>query len=300
MNSKDNKASASEKSPSESITVLVDDSGLSSLSRKLNLVQYIRSLWSRRHFILTFAKTNTYSNGRDRYLGNLWVILDPAFQVSVYALIFGLILKVDRGMDNFIGFLVLGVVFFKFFSTGINGGSNLIQQSRALITSFRFPRAAVAFSATTKQFINNLIPACLAVVAALSFQWSEPIHWTIILVVPLYILAHLFALGTTMVAARITAFIPDFQSIISVITRGLFFISGVFFDISRFDATPLLQKLVEANPIYQFLMAIRSCVLDGVVPTADTWGYLLAWSFGIFIFGFFYFYQAEERYSLVK
>lgn len=286
--------------PPATINILVDDTELAPLDGKPNIIQYCINIWSSRSFIRTHALTKVNQNGRNRYLGNLWVILDPIFQVSVYVLIFGLILKTDRGMNNFIGFLVIGVVFFGIFSTGITGGSNLIQTSRSLITSFKFPRIAVVISGIIKLFMDKLIPSMLAIIVAVAFQWGEPIHWTAILVIPLYLLAHLFAFGTTAIAARVTAFIPDFQPVISLFARGLFFLSGVFFDISRFDTSPLLQRIVEANPIYQFLMAFRSCVLDGASPDAGTWIFLVTWSSAIAIIGFVFFYQAEERYSVVK
>lgn len=282
------------------VTVLVDDTELAPLDGKLNLVKYCANLWHNKSFIKAHALTKVHKNGRDRYLGNLWVILDPIFQVAVYVLIFGVILKIDRGMDNFIGFLVIGVVFFGVFSTGITGGSNLIQNSRSLITSFKFPRIAIVVSGIVKLFLDKLVPCLLAIVVAVAFQWGEPLHWGIIFVVPLYFLAHLFAFGTTAIVARITAFIPDAKSVISLLTRGLFFLSGIFFDISRFDASPSLKHIVELNPIYQFLKAFRSCTIDGTIPDAHTWIFLTIWSLTLAILGFIFFYQAEERYSVVK
>lgn len=281
-------------------TVIVDDADLASLDGKPRLGQYLANLWRSRLFIRTHALTKVHKNGRDRYLGNLWVILDPIFQVSVYALIFGLILKVDRGMNNFVGFLVVGVVFFGIFSAGITGGSNLMQSSRSLITSFTFPRIAVVISGTIKLFVDNLIPCLLAVVIAIAFQWGEPIHWSVIFVIPLYLMAHLFAFGTTAIAARITAFIPDFRSVITLFSRGLFFLSGIFFEISRFDTSSLLQRIVESNPVYQFLKAFRSCIIDGSIPSISTWVFLTLWSLIIATIGFIFFYLAEERYSVVK
>ncbi|WP_044027415.1 ABC transporter permease [Corynebacterium glutamicum] len=282
------------------VTIVVDDSDLAPLDGKPRLGQYCANLWRSRSFIRTHALTKVHKNSRDRYLGNLWVILDPIFQVSIYALIFGLILKVDRGMSNFVGFLVIGVVFFGIFSSGITGGSNLIQNSRSLITSFTFPRIAVVTSGIVKLFLDNLVPCLLAVIIAIAFQWGEPIHWSVIFVIPLYLLAHLFAFGTTAIIARITAFIPDFRSVVTLLSRGLFFLSGVFFEISRFDASPLLQSIVESNPIYQFLKAFRSCIIDGSIPGISSWVFLTVWSVSIATFGFIFFYLAEERYSVVK
>ncbi|MGO2826795.1 MAG: ABC transporter permease [Corynebacterium casei] len=279
---------------------IVDDSELVRLQARPALVSYILSLWNFRHFIWEDTKSKSFSSGKGTNLGQAWILLDPILQVGVYVIVFGLILKVDRGMDNFIGFLLIGVIFFRFFSSGITSGGKLIQRSRNLIKSFTFPKVTLAVSVVLRQMIDHIVPALIAVTGALLFQWGEPVSFALLGVIPLFLLAHLFAFGCTCFAARATAFVPDLAKVLSLVTRALFFTSGVFFSISRFDSHPALTKFVEINPIYQFLQATRSCVLEGVFPSVGVWLYLLAWSVILVIFGFVYFWQAEERYVAVR
>lgn len=281
-------------------TILIEDFNLRQLKSRAPFFQYLAQLWRQRHFIYAQARSTAFSTGRDRYLGGLWELLDPIFQVSVYAVIFGLVLNISRGMDNFIGFLVIGVIYFGFLSTGLGAGSGLIKNSRGLISSFNFPRAALVFSTTLKNLFNSIMSAVLAVIVAILFQLGEPIHWTAVLVIPLFLLIQVFGFGVTCFVARATAFVPDLQSLVNLVRRGLFFVSGVFFTISRFDTNPTLQVIVEANPLYQFLMAVRSCVLEGVIPPLSIWIYLSVWSFGLAITGILFFWQAEERYASVR
>ena len=280
--------------------VSVDLANLEKLDARPPILVYIRRLWNRREFIFHQGRSRALTGGRGTYLGAIWLILNPILQVAVYAIVFGAILGVSKGMDNFVGFLVLGVVYFGFLTGGLSAGSGLIQQNRALISSFNFPRAAVPASTAVKAFIDNLIPAVVAIALALLAQIGTPPSWTVLLVVPLYILIHLFALGLTFFVSRATAFIPDLKNIVNLVTRALFFVSGVFFSIDRFDTHPTLARIVEANPFYQFLMAVRTCVLQGEIPSSQVWGYLTLWTVGTLIFGFVYFWQAEERYGTVK
>ena len=60
------------------------------------------------------------------------------------------------------------------------------------------------------------------------------------------------------------------------------------------------MTVLKANPVYQFLAAIRKCVLDGVAPMMWQWGYLTAWSVGLLVIGMVYFWGAEARYASVK
>ena len=234
------------------------------------------------------------------YLGRAWLVLQPIFDVSVYAIIFGLILHVSRGIENFVGYLVIGVVFFKFVSRGISSGSGLIQASRGMISSFQFPCLSVVLARVLRQFYDNLIPTLVGLVIAFSFQIPNYPSWTILALIPLYLLVHLFILGLVLIVARLTAFIPDLKSLISLFNRALFFTSGIFFTLERFDGHPVLGAIMKANPVYQYLTAAREVTIYQSIPSYGTLISLCAWTFGLLIFGLWFFWRAEERYATVK
>lgn len=285
---------------SKSTLLLVNDENLSALDVRPHILPYISQLWTYRFFIKADALGKAFSVGRDTYLGKLWLILEPLLQVSLYFLVFGMILKIDRGIDNYLGFLVIGVIFFGFVSKGISSGSLLMQHSSRLIASFRFPRASVVVARGLRLFYDSLIPAIVAVIIAICFQEQIEFHWQYFLAIPLFLLLHIFILGAIFIIARATAFIPDLKSLVTLLTRALFFVSGVFFTIERFNAHPTVARLVEMNPIYQFLSMIRTCILYGESPELSEWVYVTIWSFALLLIGFLFFWQAEERYASLR
>lgn len=280
--------------------ILIPDEDLDRLETRPSLGEYSRELWRRRHFIRADARSKAMTSGRDTFLGKAWVILDPLFQVLLYAFIFGAVLGVSRGIENYVGFLTIGVIFFRICTRGLASGVNLIQKSRSLISSFQFPRASVAFGAALKDFMDSLVPTGVAIVVALALQAGDPVSWTVLLVIPVLIMAAFFVLGTSLIVARATAFVPDLRTPVNLLNRGLFFISGIFFSLDRFENHPVLEAIMTANPVYQFLTVVRTCVLLGEVPPLGVWGYLALWSFGIAAIGYLYFWQAEGRYSSVR
>ncbi|PCC82751.1 ABC transporter permease [Corynebacterium accolens] len=279
---------------------LVDEGGLRTLKARPAFGKYLRELWKMRHFIVLDARARSFADGRGTFLGVFWVILNPAIQVALYALVFGVFLKTSRGLDNFIGFLVIGVVYFGFITAGLNAGALLVQRNRGLISSFNFPKAAVAISATLRGAFDGSVSAVLAVVFALLFQIDRIPSWTIALVIPIYVLMQIFIAGTIFVVARATAFVPDLRSLISVVTRILFFTSGVFWPVERFVHHPTLLAILNWNPVHQFLAMIRLSVLDGEVPSLTQWLYLTVWSFGLLAFGLWFFWRAEHKYASIK
>ncbi|AIK84093.1 ABC transporter permease [Corynebacterium glutamicum] len=276
--------------------LIVDASKLHPLHSRPKFLTYLAGIWNRRHFIIADARGRSFQSQRDMVLGRLWLVLSPLLDAAMYGVLFGLLLRTSRGIENFIGFLIIGVIFFGFIQGGLTAGSGMIRESRSMIAAFSFPRASIPIARLTRQFLDNSLPALVATIVGLSFQWGNPPGWEMLLVIPLYILIHVFALGLTFIVARCTAFLPDLRSLVPVAGRAWFYVSGVFFSIERFATNPTVQDIMVANPAYQFLQAVRGVVLYQTVPTLETWLTLCAWSFGLLIIGLVYFWQAEERY----
>lgn len=289
-----------ERTRTSSRVTFVDDSGLRPLRARPRFSDYLRQIWKIRHYVQQDARGKSFSVGRGTFLGTAWIILNPAIQVSLYAFVFGLLLRADRGVDNFIGFLIIGVIFFAFINQGFSNGSMLIQRNRGLLTSFNFPKAAVVLSAALRLTLDNIAPAMLAVIGALIFQPTHTPSWTVVLVIPIFVLTHVMAAGFSFIFARLTAFIPDVNSLIQIITRILFFVSGVFAPVTRFVEHPGILRILEANPAYQVLDMTRTVVLSGQVPSIGRWAYLAAISISLFVLGLIFFWKAEHRYASVK
>lgn len=285
---------------SDDPAVIVDASKLRPLHSRPKFFSYLAGIWHRRHFIIADARGRSFQSQRDMVLGRLWLVLSPLLDAAMYGILFGLLLRTSRGIENFIGYLVIGIIFFGFIQGGLTTGSGMIRDSRSMISAFSFPRASIPIARITRQFLDNSLPALVALCVALAFQWGNPPGWEMLLVIPLYVLIHTFALGLTFIVARLTAFLPDLRSLVPVAGRAWFYVSGVFFSIERFATNPTIQDIMVANPAYQFLQAVRGVVLYQTVPMLETWLTLCAWSFGLLIIGLIFFWQAEERYINVR
>lgn len=280
--------------------VVVDEAGMRDSSQRSSLTAYTKRLWSHRHYIVVDSRFKAFNTHQDMYLGRLWVVLEPIFSAIMYGVLFGIILKTSRGIDNFVGYIIIGTTFFGLLQYGLKGGGGLIQSSRAMSSAFNFPRASTVLGVWLRNLYNSLIPSLVAIVIALLLQWGNWPGIEILAVIPLVILLHLFSLGLIFISARVTAFVPDMKSIINVIGRAWFYISGVFFSIDRYVSTPWLQSVMEANPAYRFLQAIRGAVMYRDAPAVGEWGYLAVWSVCILVFGYIYFWLAEDRYAHIR
>lgn len=193
----------------DSPTVVVDNSRIRPKSARLPIHRYVAQIWHLRHFIVLHARYKAVADNDEMFLGKLWTVLEPIFRIAMYGIMFGLILNTSRGIENFIGFLTIGITYFGFISRGPNSGAGLVQRTQNLIGTFNFPRATMVVGESVRGFFMALIPALLATIGALLFQLDRPLSWTILWAIPLLVLIQIFAAGLMFISARITAFLPE-------------------------------------------------------------------------------------------
>ena len=66
------------------------------------------------YFITGFATARNIAMYTEARLGQLWQVLTPLLNAGVYYLIFGLLLGTNRGVPDYVSFLVTGVFVFNF------------------------------------------------------------------------------------------------------------------------------------------------------------------------------------------
>lgn len=286
--------------PTSPRRVLVDEyEHLSPVSGRPPFREYLTQLMERRHFIAMQAWSQSTHQHRGTLLGNLWLIIAPMLDALVYFLIFGVILKVSRGMDNFFGYLIIGVFMFTYTTRCVNAAATCVYSNRGMVKAFTFPRASLPIAVVLRETFGTLpVGITMLVMLATVPPHALPTpHW---LLVPLVFLLHtMFNLGVAFVVGRIGANLPDMRQLIPYIVRLWFYGSAVMFTIDRFEAIPWMATLVRSNPMYVLLDMYRTLLLDGIMPDAAAWGTAALWSLGFCVLGALFFWRGEVSYGKV-
>lgn len=267
------------------------------MGRRPPLARYLQQLWERRHFIVAEARTKAFSGNRDLLLGNLWLVGIPILQGLTYYLIFGVILKVSRGVENFTGFLLIGVFLFRFTTACLNSGVAVMQQNRGLLNAFAFPRAAVPLSVVLRETLSMGPVVLTLVVLLLVMPPGTSVSATWLLFPLVFALHTLFNLGLVLYTARLGAAVPDLKHLVSFLARIWFYVSGVFFAVETFVPAGPWLDLLQANPLYLVLDMSRDLLLYDALPDARSWVLLTVWALTSPVLGFLYFWQGEEAYG---
>ncbi len=275
----------------------VDVSRLKPVGQRPPLGAYVRSLWDRRHFIVADSRARAFSGNRDTLLGNAWLVGRPILDGLAYFLIFGVILGTSRGVDNFIGFLLVGVFLFSFTSRCLTGGAGVMASGKNLIRAFAFPRAAIPIALVLREAISMIpvIVTMLVMIVAIPPHASITWRWALF---PLVLLLQLmFNAGLVFYAARITSAVPDLKMLLGFISRFWLYGSGVMFSLERFITHPTALEILQYNPAYCVLELSRDLLVYGRTPELTLWLTLGAWAVVTPVLGFLYFWAAEEDYG---
>ena len=100
--------------------------GLFAVGRPVPLRTYLRDLWRRRDYLLRVPLEDLRVQNAHTLLGNLWLLLNPMLQVAVYLLVFGVLIDLDRGVDDYLAFLTVGVFVFHQAQRTVSAGARSV------------------------------------------------------------------------------------------------------------------------------------------------------------------------------
>lgn len=269
--------------------------GLDRVDRMPRLTTYLRQIWAYRAFTLELASAKAYDRNQNNYLGQIWAVLNPLLLAGAYFLVFGLLLELDRGVDNFIAFLTIGIFIFAFLSACLTAGSKAVVGNQGLIRSVRFPRAVLPIAVSISEFLI-LLPAIGVLVVILPLT-GEPVRVAWLLVVPAVLLLFLFCTGAAMLVARVVASSRDVQNLVPLGVRLARYISGVFFSISAYAGEGVIGTAMQVQPFAVYIDLVRMCLLSEHPQNPGQWWLAAGWAVLTLAVGIILFWRAELRYG---
>ena len=256
---------------------------------------YLRSLWARRHYVWYVSSYELKSRQMTSALGNFWHLLNPLLQILVFYLIFGVLLETNRGVDNFIAFLTVGIFYFTFTQRVATLGATSIVGNQGLLSQLRFPRAMLPITITLTEAIA-MIPSLLVIYGTSLLTGQSPrLGWLFLPV--LVAIQAMFNVGAALVTARATHLVRDTTQILPFIFRLLFYVSGIIFNVDSYlSSTSPVAWLFYANPIHAYVTVARWATLGTPVDPEHIVS-LTLWTVLLPIFGLWWFRRGEHAYG---
>ncbi|KAF1304804.1 MULTISPECIES: ABC transporter permease [Enterococcus] len=199
---------------------------------------------------------------QSHYLGLAWQILNPAIQVGIYYLVFGVGVNRNREISGvpFIVWMLIGITAWFYMNSSVLGASNSIHRQVGMVAKMKFPVSILP----TINIISNLTsyaPMTVIVVGSLLVSDTMPtLYWLQYFYYFFCMLVFMFAFG--LLNATITVLIRDYHILLQSILRLLFYVSGPIWDINNRNLPVALVKILRLNPFYYIIEGFRDSFLS--------------------------------------
>lgn len=212
----------------------------------------IKKLYEYRELLKSNIKKEIRGKYKGSFLGVLWSFVNPLLSALVYAIVFPYVLK--TGQDNYVVFIVLGIIPWNFFITTIAQGTTTILQNAGIIKKVYFPREILPISVATSALVNFLI-SCIIMFLFVIFGGIGLSPYLLFL--PLVILTqYIFSLGLIFITSAINVYIRDAEYIITFLLNMLFYATPILYPSSLFEGSAI-EKLINLNPMNHIITCYR-------------------------------------------
>ena len=259
----------------------------------------LRELWAHRELVYFLTKRELQLRYKQSFFGISWAILQPLVFAAVFALFFGVIVKIQPPNDlPYAVFAVAGIVPWLFTSTAIQQGAGSLVLDANLIAKVYFPRLALPISKGLSLIIDLLI--ALPIVVLVTLLYGVGIAATAWLVPAFLLLGVLTAFSLATFLAAVNVKYRDVQLVVPMLIQILFFASPVLYAGTMVGDTSWhgWSYIYSINPMASVLDGMRWALIDGQ-PYPGTVNILISvTSAALLLLGaLFYFRRAEDFFA---
>jgi lipopolysaccharide transport system permease protein len=245
-------------------------------------------LWKYRRFILANALADLRHRFSGSVAGYLWNVFVPLAQLTVFALIFSVLMgnRVEDGPPgtfSFIVYLCSGLLAWNAFADTLLRSAASLVSNAGYLRKLPLPEQIFVAQEATGGFLTAAISISLfCLFSALIAHWGP--FWPWLEAVPLLLLFMGFAYGLGLVLACLNVFFRDVQPFMNVMVLLWMWLTPVVYLEKTFrdphHPHPIVVRILHANPAYYYIDGFHTILLRGRWVAPSTWGICIAITLG--------------------
>jgi len=227
------------------------------------LRQGITDILSRRRLIRYLVQADMKKRGSDTLLGNVWWVLDPLLQMTVYWIFVSVI--ASRPAPDYPLFIFAALLPWKWYASVVNDATTAVVNKDKLIRQIAFPKLVLPVSAASAGvvgFVWGLIPLGLLMLFYLDRVQPLMLVWLPVIAVVQYV----FSLASAVLVSAANVFFRDLGNAIGHGLRLWWFLSPGLYSLEAVRQTefvqqnPIIGTLASLNPFAVLFEAYRAVI----------------------------------------
>lgn len=254
-------------------------------------MKLFKNLYEYRELLKTNVQKDIRGKYKGSFLGVLWSFLNPLLMVAVYAIVFPYIMRMKT--DNYLQYLICGVIPWNFFTTVMSLGMGSIKNNAGIIKKVYFPREILPISATLSGLVNFFIACIIIIIFCIFGGLGISLH---ILMVPVIALIQfVLTAGIVLGFSAINVYIQDTEYIIQFVINMLFYATPILYPVELFPEA--IRWVLYINPFTHIIGAYRDCFMYHTLPSLGSLVYILIIAFICFGLGMYIFRKLEKGFA---
>ena len=264
------------------------------------LKRFFTDLSKYRKYLICSTKASLKSEVAGSYLAWLWWILEPFCFMLIYKFIAESVF--NRPIKNAALFVFLGLTVWNFFNKNISASSTLLKTNKGIVTKIYLPKHLIYIRQMMVSAFKMAISLGICVVLALYYIITKgydalPLDWHVVFVIPSILMLTLVTFGFGLLIMHFGVYVQDLSKIVRIALRLVFYLSGVFYNISSIGKYGSL--LLNVNPVALAMEGCRNAIMYQAQPD---WLMLCIWTaIGLLLsaLGIMVVYKNENNYGKI-
>ena len=206
------------------------------------------------------ALNNLITKNKGNLLGFLWLWINPAIQIGIYSVVFGMGVRNSTPVEgiDFVYWLIAGFIVWNYIISVVTASSRSIIGKMGIVTKMKFPVSVIPVTAVVQELYIHFLMIITVVVVLLVSGFSFNIYW-------LYILYYAFATTALLIAlaifnSAVTTIIRDYQHIVYNFMRMIFFVTPIMFAFDTMKGK-IMKVLFILNPFSYVVEGYRDSLI---------------------------------------
>jgi len=246
--------------------------------------------WRARELLLALTEREIKTRYRRSFLGLLWSLLTPLYQVLLMTVVVKLLWK--QPDDDYSVKFLCGLLPWSFFASALPTSCSAMLRARELVKRVRMPRQVLPFSVVLSCGFHFL----MSVLVLLLILLLIPVRFgPAFLFLPVLMLMELLLVaGLSLIVSVLHSFYTDVEYIVTNLIMALYFLTPVIWHVGEpWIRDPEKQSVLLYNPLAVFCEGFRRIIVQKELLDPLHLGVAAAVSVGCFLVGLWFFQRRE-------
>ncbi|VAV92145.1 hypothetical protein MNBD_ALPHA06-1941 [hydrothermal vent metagenome] len=248
-------------------------------------------LWQTREAVQALVDRQFKARFEKPAIGLIWMLIQPAALAVVFAVFFGMLVRVPSADMPYPAFVFIGIALWQSVSRALAESAIVFDASAPLLRQTSLPRLAPVLANVAGASLDTLASLVVAMLVALYF--GVQFGFNLIFLPGFLLLALVATTGLAAALAGICGAWRDVRQLVPLGLQILMFLSPVIYPASLLPAK--YQMLYAINPYAGVLEGLRWSLLNGPTPALGTMLVSISSSIVCLLVGVWIFFKLEGR-----